>query len=215
MKLSLIAFFLVIFSVFAGAQTALPVTQPDTMATARAKISAEQARLEAGFLEEEAACYKKFFVNSCLASVNSRRREAMADLRRQEISLNDEERRNRSAERIREAEEKSSIENQQQAADRRANALEDYESRLDKEQKKRDERAKSQARKKANSQASTGRLKDQQEKVRNQAAKQAAAAEKARKFNERQSQAQERRVQHDADQLKRLKPPAKSLPLPE
>lgn len=214
MKPSLIAFSLVTLSVFAGAQTESSVTQSDTIATARAKIGAERARLEAGFLEEDATCYKRFFVNGCLASVNSRRREAMANLRRQEISLNDEERRNRGAERIGKAEKKLSIENQH-AADRRASALDDYESRLDKEQNKRDEREKLQAGEKANSEASTRRLRDQQEKVRSQAARQADAAEEARKFNERQSQAQERRIQHDADQLKRLKSPAKSLPLPE
>lgn len=215
MKPSLIAFSLVTLNVFAGAQTESSVTQSDTIATARAKIGAERARLEAGFLEEDAACYKRFFVNSCLASVNSRRREAMANLRRQEISLNDEERRNRGAERIGKAEKNLSIENQQQAADRRASALDDYESRLDKEQNIRDEREKLQAGEKANREASTRRLRDQQEKVRSQAARQAAAAEEARKFNERQSQAQERRIQHDADQLKRSKSPAKSLPLPE
>src|SRR5450756_1568952 len=66
----------------------------------RAKISAERARLEAVFLAEDGACYKKFFVNSCLGEVNGRRREAMADLRRQEILLNDEERRSKGVEQI-------------------------------------------------------------------------------------------------------------------
>ena len=215
MKQFFIAFSLATLSVFAGAQTAPSVTQSDTMAMARAKISAERVRLEADFLAQDAACYKNFFVNSCLAGINSRRREAMADLRRQEISLNDEERRIRGAEQIRKTEEKSSLENQQQAADRRATALDDYQSRLDKEQKKRDEPATARNKEKANIDASTEKLKGQQEKIRVQTAKQAAAAEEAKKFSERQSQAQERRVQHEADQVKQPKPPAKSLPLPE
>ena len=36
--------------------------------------------------------YQRFAVNSCLDNVNERRREAMANLRRQEIVLNEQER---------------------------------------------------------------------------------------------------------------------------
>ncbi len=214
MKQFFVAFSLATLSMLASAQTTPTVAQSDPRVTARAKISAERVKLEAGFLAEDAACYKKFFVNSCLAGVNSRRREAMADLRRQEILLNDEERKIRGADQIRKTEEKSSLENQQQEADRRAKALQDYQSKMDEEQKKRDEGATARSREKSSSNANTERLKGQQEKIRAQTAKQAAAAEEARKFNERQSQAQERRVQHEADQLKQAKPPAKSLPLP-
>jgi colicin import membrane protein len=43
----------------------------------RARINEDRARLEAGFLAEDAECYKKFAVNSCLGKVNDRRREVM------------------------------------------------------------------------------------------------------------------------------------------
>lgn len=52
-------------------------------------------------------------------------------------------------------------------------------------------------------------------KTQARADKQAEAAEKAKKFNERQKEARERRSQHEVDQLKRGKPAAKPLPLPE
>lgn len=219
MKPFAIAFLFATLSGLAGAQTGAqmtaPAAPPRTIDAERARISAERARLEAGFLAEDAACYKRFAVNSCLEEVNTRRREAMADLRRQEISLNDEERKIRGAEQLRKTEEKSSPEKQQEAADRRAKALEDHQSRLDREKKKRDERATAQSNEKANSEASAGRLKGNQDKAQARTDKQAAAAKEAKKFNDRQKEAQERRAQHEADQLKRVKPPAKSLPLPE
>lgn len=215
MKKFSIALFIAMLSILAGAQTGVLPAPQGTMDEERAKISAERARLEAVFLAEDAACYKRFFVNSCLGDVNSRRREAMADLRRQEISLNDEERRIKGAEQIRKTEEKSSPEKQQEAADSRAKALEDYQSRLDREQKKSAERATAQSSEKAASEASAERLRANQEKAQARTGKQAAAAEETKKFDARQKEARERRARYESDQLKRVKPPAKSLPVPE
>jgi colicin import membrane protein len=219
MKNIAIALFFAMLSMLAGAQTGVltvtPSARQGTIDEQRAKISTERTRLEAVFLAEDAACYKRFFVNSCLGEVNSRRREAMADLRRQEISLNDEERRSRGAEQIRKTEEKSSPEKQQEAADRRAKALEDYQSRLDREQKKGAERATAQSSERAASQASAERLRANQEKAQARTDKQATAAEESKKFDARQQEAQERRARYESDRLKRVKPPAKPLPLPE
>ena len=218
MKQLAIAFLLTTLAMLAGAQTAAPApptAQPGAMDAERARISADRARLEAGFLAEDAACYKRFAVSSCLGEVNARRREAMADLRRQEILLNDEARKTRGAEQIRKTEEKSSPEKQQEAIDRRAKALDDYQSRLDREKKKQEERATAQSNEKAKSEASADRLKGNQDKARARSDKQAAAAEEAKKFNERQKEAQARRAQHESERLQQTKPPAKSLPLPE
>lgn len=219
MKKFAIAFFLITLSVLAAAQTAapLPAPVPETgnTATERARISAERASLEAGFLTEDVACYKKFAVNNCLGKVNSRRREALADLRRQEISLNDEERRLKGAEQLRRTEEKSSPQRQQEAATSRAKALEDAQSRLDRDKNKQQERAAAPSKAKANSDASAEKLKNNQQKAQARTDKQAAAAEEAKKFNDRQKESQARRAQHESERLKQVKPPAKSLPLPE
>jgi colicin import membrane protein len=208
------AFLLAALSGLAGAQTAAPQASPENIDAERAKISAERVRLEAGFLTEDAACYEKFAINSCLGKVNSRRREAMASLRRQEILLNDEERKIRGAQGLRRIEEKSSPENLQEAADRRARAAEDYQSRLEREKIKQQERASAPAAEKAAHEASAEKLLDRQKKARSRTDKQAAAAEEAKKFEERQKQAQEHRAQHERDQLSRPQPPVKSLPLP-
>lgn len=215
MKQFTVALSLVCVAFLAGTQTQSFAARSDDIAAERSRISAERARIEAGFLVEDAGCYKKFAVNSCLGEVNVRRRAAMADLRRQEILLNDEERRTRGAEQIRKITEKSSAERQKEEADRRARALQDYQSRIEADKKKRDQRAATQSGETVNSQARAERLKRNLEKGQARADKQAVAAEKAKKFNERQMRAEELRAKHEADRLKRTKPAAKSLPLPE
>lgn len=186
----------------AGAQTAQSGPQPASLEVRRAGIGAERARLQALFSAEDAACHERFAVNSCLDKVSTKRREAMAELRRQEIALNDEARKNRAEAQLRKIEEKSSPEKQQEAAQRRAQAAEDYRLRL--------EREKNQQQGRAGRAATLKKLREPQRK--SQADRQGAAAEEAKKFNQRQQQAQARRARHEANQLGR--PPAKPLPLP-
>lgn len=219
MKNPAIACLLATLSFFASAQPAVqpqgPADPPRTVDAERARINADRARLEAGFLAEDAGCYKKFAVNSCLGEVNIRRREMMADLRRQEILLNDEERRTRGAEQIRKTEEKSSPEKLQEAADQRAKAAADYQSRLEREKKKIEERATAKSNEQSSSEASAARLKGSQEKSQARSDKQATSVEEAKKFGDKQKDAEERKAQHEKERLKKTKPPAKSLPLPQ
>ncbi|MES2361031.1 MAG: hypothetical protein V4646_04440 [Pseudomonadota bacterium] len=202
------------------AQTAATVTPSATPAQAtpdaeRARISAERARLESKFAAENAACYKKFLVNNCLDKIKIGHNEALADLRRQEISLDAEDRKARGAEQMRKTEEKMSPEKQQEAADRRASSLKDYESRLERERQKNADRATTQSNEKSSIEAAANRVKSNQEKAGERSTKQAAAAEETRKFNEKQEKAKERQAQHERDKLNQTKPPAKSLPTPD
>ncbi|SFC40618.1 hypothetical protein SAMN05216344_11669 [Polaromonas sp. OV174] len=215
MKILAITFYLVMLASFASAQTTSAEDASARIATERARIGADRSRLEAGFLAEDVACYKKFLVNRCLGEVNARRRAAMADLRRQEIALNDEERALKGADQLQKIEEKSSPEKQQEAAERRTKAMQDHQSRLDREKNKQQQGATAQSNAKANSEASANKLKSNQDKADGRAAKQAETAAAAQKFNDRQKEALQRRAQHESDRLKRVDPPAKSLPLPE
>ena len=81
-------------------------------AAERARIASERTRIEAEFEQANKACYQKFAVNDCIADARAKRRELLADLRRQELVLNDADRRRRSSERLEEIEKKT--------ADRRA-----------------------------------------------------------------------------------------------
>jgi colicin import membrane protein len=195
-----------------GAQTAPEPANPEAE---RVRIAAERARLESGFLTEDAACYKRFFVNSCLDDVNNRRREMLATLRAQEILLNEQERKLKGAEQIRRIEEKSSAENQQREADQRAKAAADYQSRLDGQKEKQQSRTNAQAAEQSNSEARAGRLQANEQKKQARSAKQAAEAAETARYEARQKEAEERRAQNAREQLQRAKPAARTLPLPQ
>lgn len=198
------------------AGTATPSSAPTQISSdaERARIGTERARLESGFTAEDTACYRKFMVNNCLDEVKVRRREAMADLRRQENSLNDQDRKARGAEQVQKTEDKASPEKQQEAADRRASALKDFDARMERDKQKNADRATTQSNEKANSDAAASRIKSSQDKASGRVSKQAATAEEVKKFNERQEKAKERQARHDRDQLNQTKPSAKSLPQP-
>lgn len=215
MKPFMAAWLLAALTGLADAQTVAPQGPPqDGMAAQRARISAERTRLEAGFAAENAVCYEKFAVNSCLDKISAKRREAMAELRRQEILLNDEERKLRGEEQMRKTREKSSPEKLQEAAERRAKAVEDYQSRLKSGKGQQKEPAVVSSGENAARSAYAHKLMDQQKKAQARAERQAADAENAQKFQARQKEARARQAQHDADQLKRGTAPGKSLPVP-
>jgi colicin import membrane protein len=195
-----------------GAQTAVLPANPDAE---RARIAAERARLATEFLTEDAACYQRFFVNSCLDDVNDRRRESLATLRTQEILLNEQERKLSGAEQLRKIEEKSSAENQQREADQRAKAAADYQSRLDGQKEKQQSRDKAQAAEQGNRDASAGRLKANQQKQQARSDRKAAEAAETARYDARQKEAEERRAQNAREQLQRAKPASRPLPLPQ
>lgn len=215
MKLLVIAYFFAALTANVSAQGPSPDGQQNTINAQRRAISAERDRLERGFLTEDAACYKKFAVNNCLGDVNVRRRESVAELRRQEILLNDEERKIKGAEQFRRAEEKASPEKQQEAVDRSASASEEYQMRLEREKNKQQERAAARLNEKTARDANAEKLLRNQNKAIERNRKQATAAEEAKKYADRQKEAQKRRADHEDEKTKQAKPPAKSLPLPE
>ncbi len=69
-------------------------------AVERERIRQTRAAEQSQFTAQEVECYRRFAVNDCLADVRSRRREVLGDLRRQEISLNDAQRKRRAAEQL-------------------------------------------------------------------------------------------------------------------
>lgn len=177
---------------------------PETVARERSRIEAERRREDARFAGEEAACYQRFAVNDCLREVRVRRRAAFEDLRRQEIELNDAQRRSRAAEQLRRIEDKMSPRAQQEDADRRGAAQQERQDRNDRAAAKRAERAQADAERSGRPprQATTG-----------SGPSEAAQAENRRQFEEKQRQAQERRAQRDKAQAEKAgQPPAQPLP---
>lgn len=179
------------------------------------RISTDRSKLEAAFTLEDTACYKRFFVNNCLDEVKVRRREALAELRRQEIVLNDEARKVRAAEQLQKTEDKLSLEKQQQEADKRAQAVKDFEDRMARDKQKNADREVLQAGEKAKSDSAAGRIKSNQDKATGRSAKQILEAEERRKYNERQEQAKERQARYAREKASQTKAPAQPLPAPQ
>ena len=66
----------------------------------RERIRQTRASQQALFMSQEAQCYARFAVNDCLIEIRARRRVILGDLRRQEISLNDVQRKRRGADQL-------------------------------------------------------------------------------------------------------------------
>ena len=75
----------------------------------RDRIARERDALTARRQQEEAVCYQRFAVEDCLRGVRAKARETHDRLRAQEIELNDAERREKAAERLRAIEEFSDL----------------------------------------------------------------------------------------------------------
>ncbi|MDB5741701.1 MAG: hypothetical protein JWR68_16 [Polaromonas sp.] len=198
-----------------AAQIDLPVEETYNTDVERKMISSERERLDARFTNENADCYKKFAVNSCLGKVNSQRRDAMAEFRRQEILLNDKERKAKGIAQLRSTEQKSSIDKKLEVENRHTLAKQDYLMRMEDEKRKQHKNAVSISNRNNAEKVTAERVLRQQEKMQAADEKKDAAGEALKNLNERQKKAQERKAQHWADQLKRDKPLAKPLPLPE
>lgn len=180
--------------------------------TEKARIAAERARLEAGFKAEEAACYRRFLVNACLEEIRPRRAEAMAELRRQEISINEAERKAKGADQIQKIEEKSSGERQQQRADQEQKALQETARRAERNDQRVLSQGKTAEEASANVSAAQARQKNSQIKAGEALTRQEQAAANVQEAKARADKAEQNR----ADREKRLKErgPSTGKPLP-
>ncbi|MGE0331299.1 MAG: hypothetical protein AB7P37_11455 [Ramlibacter sp.] len=166
----------------------------------RARIAAERQAADVRYSQAEAACFARFAVNDCVNEARTARREALADLRRQEISLNDDERLRKGAAQRQRLDERSSAENQLRAAQQRARALEDAAARQERGARK------------AAAAAPVGTLPPQE--ATQPAALPAPDAAAIRKRQDKLEQARARKERLEKRRLERTKPAARPLPVP-
>lgn len=102
----------------------------------RSRIHLERARAEARYEKENAACYARFAVTDCLAQVRARRRETLDSLRRQDVALNDVERKRKALEQIARSKERSSVRQSEEDAARRLEAGEAQQEREERAKQK-------------------------------------------------------------------------------
>ena len=180
----------------------------------RSKIAAERARLEAGFLAEETVCKSRFAVNACLQEIRSRRNEAMADLRRQDLLINESDRKARAADQIQKTEEKSNLERQQQRAEQEKKAQQETERRSDSNNQRGQSQAKSAADASANVVAAQTRQKNSQSKAGEAKTRDEQAAANVQNAKVRAEKAAQKQAERDKRLKDKTNSTRKPLPAP-
>jgi len=177
----------------------------------RARITAERQKIEATFKANEAICFRKFFANACREKLLPPYRTALADLRRQEILMNEVERKNSAADQLLKNEERLSLQREKQA---------EQEIKVQQDADNVTERAKQQKINQGNAaEQAAGNIADRDVKLdsrQSQAAeleaKRAQAAANVETMRKRQEQAAQRRAERE-QRLREDGPPiGKSLP---
>jgi len=112
-----LSFFLIAFY-FASASAQ---TSPERLT--HQQIQKARSAEEAHFSDQERVCYERFAVNDCLKQVRVKRRSALENLRRQEVILNDLERRKKAADQLELIQEKSSPQKLEEANASRLDAV--------------------------------------------------------------------------------------------
>jgi colicin import membrane protein len=181
----------------------------------RVRIAAQRKQVDTAFAAQEVACYRKFAVNDCLKAARAQRREQLADLRRQELSLNEAQRKGRSAERLRSIEERNLAQKQEDGAAQRAESVQRQQDKKDELAKRAADRAQSQASAPARAARATKDSGDDQTSTRTAREQRSHnAADALRRSQERQQEAQERRERVARRQAEAAKSSVKPLPLP-
>jgi hypothetical protein len=188
-------------------------TQPINIGAERIRIQTERASVEQRFTAQERTCYDKFLVNRCLNEFNVQRREAMSDLKRQEISINDQERKAKGEQQLLKIAERSSPEALQAAAEKRQAAVKEFNDRIAREKEGASSRASAAAEAQKSLAAQADRIEKNNAKLAARSSRQAEAAEQLKKSQERSQQAQERQ-DANAKRQQENRSPSASLPTP-
>jgi colicin import membrane protein len=187
----------------------------------RDRINQERQRASAEHDAAKVDCYQKFQVNDCLSQARNKHNGQLSDLKRQEISLNDLQRKRRGAEQLRKVEEKTSPERQEEIAQQRGKALSADAKRQQRQSERSVPVAKAVKEPKASGkapQASSSNAAEKQERQKSKAAERqgrvAAAARAKTQSEERNKDAAAHIAGVQARQKQNKKPPAATLPVP-
>jgi colicin import membrane protein len=90
-----------------AAPAATALAQPANQDQERARLVQDKARVDVDYEAAKADCYQKFQVNSCLADARTVRINRSTELKRQEVLLNDAQRKRRAAEQLQRTQEKA------------------------------------------------------------------------------------------------------------
>lgn len=198
-----------IMGVLGLASVALAFAQADKAEQARQQIEAQRTSLEAEYALALAECYSRFAVNDCIQTEKRRRRLFWDGLRRQEASLNEQERLSRvTAQREAMAERRSPEKREQAQLDREA-AQNAYQSRLARAQ----EKSAAAIHTDSAQTSATTQIWAEDERVVAASGTGAQAIEKNRRYLEKLNEARAHRAEREKAQSEMTGTPANSLPV--
>ncbi|MBS7808447.1 hypothetical protein [Variovorax sp. PCZ-1] len=198
----------------------------------RARIKRERDQLNLNLAEQRRACYQKLAVTPCLNDARDVHNEKMRDLKRQEVALNNAQRKRAAADRVEALDQRNSPEAQLRRAQERGKAMEAAARREESQAQRQKSREAKLAEAAANAQAKSNapakereaELPQPQGKPSGQAAKKVApdqglgqaerAAKSSQQAAQREKEAAERRAKAAEREAKRKKPAAAGLPVP-
>jgi colicin import membrane protein len=183
------------------------------VATETARIQLERQQVDARIATDEAGCYQHFSVTDCLEAARGRRRDALADLRRQELSMQDSQRKRQGAEQLQRLDEKADAATSAGVLQRRTEALQQQAERQQRTNEKLAERLAKQpaadvAKKTQEAQAQRA------EKVADRVSQAQAGGRTQQQFDAKVKEAKERKASRLADVASQPKSSLKSLPVP-
>jgi colicin import membrane protein len=200
----------------ASAAWAQVTPEPDgsPVATERARMQSLRNQAQSQFAQEEIQCYQKFAVNDCLQKARVIRRDLLADLRRQDLSLNAAEAKRKGAEQLARIEEKSSPKALQEDAERLAKAQADQQERQREFDEKAAARAAAAREAPEHLKENEDRLKTSEQSRADRAAQAASAPANKGQYDAKQLEAQQREAQRQKRLSEPKKPATTGLPLP-
>ncbi len=180
-------------------------------AAERSRITAERQKLQADFKAAEAVCFRKFFANSCRDKLLPPYRERLADLRRQEILINEVERKISAADQLLKTEEKINLQ-QQQKIDHDLNRQQDAANQAERAKQRTINQGNSAEQAESNKASMASRLESNQSKALEAESKGAQAAANVEATRKRQEQAVKNRAEREQRLREEGPPTGKSLP---
>ena len=178
------------------------------IARTRDTLAQRRSAADALYTSERAACYQRFAVNGCLQQVQRRHSDRLHDIRRDEIVLNNLERKRNAAAEMRKLEQRSSAETQEQnERDRRQRAQELADKQRDRDERLRGKNAPTPTSKQPNAKSTPT--------PRSQKSPQAQAhdaAQARQEFEQKQTDAAQHKADVEANRKARTKPLAAPLP---
>jgi len=178
----------------------------------RAQIQSERRAIDARRLQEEGACYRQFAVEDCLRGARARARTADDALRQRELQINDEERREKAGQRLKDIEDKQREQQERLQAGERPAPMQGA-PRTDAQARERAQREQD-ARERARQQQQREAGHAAQQERRN-AAQQQRIDESRSRYETKQQKALERREKHERQRAEAAaagKAPAAPLP---